>query len=101
MKMFTKSWEQLLYSLLLPRYNKVVVQVSCGVCTIVPKKNHLQPVQNSFLGEHTNTVQVQGSGDSGREHDAESRTPANKYTTKDECVKLYGVLKREKCADDV
>ena len=28
-------------------------------------------------------------------------TPANKYTTKDERVKLYGVLKREECTNDV
>ena len=80
---------------------QVGVQVSCSICAKVPKEDHLQPVQSRFAGDHTDAVQVQGSGDSGREHDARSRTPANKYTTKDERVKLYGVLKREKCADDV
>ena len=80
---------------------QVGVQVSCGVYAKVAKKDQLQPVQSRFAGDHTDAVQVQGSGDSGREHDARSRTPANKYTTKDERVKLYGVLKREKCADDV
>ena len=80
---------------------QVGVQVSCGVYAKVAKKDQLQPVQSRFAGDHTDAVQVQGSGDSGREQDAGSCTPANKYTTKDECVKFHGILEGEKCIDDV
>ena len=90
----------------LPRYNKVVqayctresamygkptkwsgayqvrVQLSCGVCAKVPKEDHLRPVQSRFAGDHTDAVQVQGSGERGREHDTGSRTPANQSTIK-------------------
>ena len=65
---------------------QVGVQLSCGVCAKVPKREHLQPVQSRFAGDHTDAVQVQGSGDSGREHDTGSRTPANQYTAKDERI---------------
>ena len=52
---------------------------------------------NAALGKrgtvwNTEAVQVQGSGDSGREHDAGSRTSANKYTTKDERIRVSGAL---------
>ena len=68
------------------------MQVSCGVYAKVAKKDQLQPVQSRFAGDHTEAVQVQGSGDSGREHDAGSRTSANKYTTKDERIRVSGAL---------
>ena len=71
---------------------QVGVQVSCGIYAKVPKEDHLQPVQSRFAGDHTEAVQVQGSGDSGREHDAGSRTSANKYTTKDERIRVSGAL---------
>ena len=71
---------------------QVGVQVSCGIYAKVPKEDHLQPVQNRFAGDHTEAVQVQRSGDSGREHDAGSRTSANKYTTKDERIRVSGAL---------
>ena len=65
---------------------QVGVQLSCGVCAKVPKRDHLQPVQSRFAGDHTDAVQVQGSGDSGREHDTGSRTSANQYTAKVERI---------------
>ena len=40
-------------------------------------------------------MQVQRSRNNRREYDAGSRTPVTKYTTKDECVKLHGVLEGE------
>lgn len=36
-----------------------------------------------------------------RKHDAGSCSSAIEYTTKDECVKLYGILKREACKFEV
>ena len=45
-------------------------------------------------------MQVQGTRDHRRAHDARSRASAIKYTTENECVKFHGILKREECVAD-
>lgn len=79
---------------------QVGVQVSCGVYAKVTKKDQLQPVQSRFAGDHTDAVQVQGSGDSGREQDAGSVHLLISIPSKMSVSSFMGYLK-EKCIDDV
>lgn len=77
------------------------MQVSHRVYPKIPAESDLQSISSRFAGYHQNAVQVQGSRDIGRKHDAGSCAPVVKYTTKDECVKLYGVLEREERVADL
>lgn len=79
---------------------QVGVQVSSGVYAKVAKKDQLQPVQSRFAGDHTDAVQVQGSGDSGREQDAGSVHLLISIPSKMSVSSFMGYLK-EKCTDDV
>ena len=52
-------------------------------------------------GIHKNTMQVQGSGDTGRAYDAGPCTPAGSDPAENKCIKFHGVPQGKECTDDV
>ena len=77
------------------------VQVSHRVYPEVQKKSDLQSATSRHTGHHPNAVQVQGSRDHRRTHDARSRASTVKYTTQNVRVKFHGILEGKKCAVDL
>ena len=77
------------------------VQVPHSVHSEIQKEGHIQSVSSRLARNNPNSVQVQGSRNTGRTYDAGPCAPTIKYTTKNECVKFYGIFKRKKCANDV
>ena len=73
------------------------VQVPHRVLSKVPEKNNLQRIPAGLEGNHPKIVRVQGSGNTGRAHDAGSRASTVKYTTGKECVKFHGMPERAPC----
>ena len=72
------------------------VQAPHRVLSKVPEKNNLQRIPAGLEGNHPKIVRVQGSGNTGRAHDAGSRASAVKYTTEKECVEFHGMPERRK-----
>ena len=70
------------------------VQVPHRVLSKVPEKNNLQRIPAGLEGNHPKIVRVQGSGNTGRAHDAGSYTPFAKHTPKNEHSEFYGISER-------
>ena len=70
------------------------VQVPHHVLSKVPE---MQKIPAGLEGNHPKIVRVQGSGNTGRAHDAGSRASTVKYTTGNECVKFHGMPERAPC----
>ena len=78
----------------------MVVQISHSHRTKVQTKSNIQTVPKGFAGDNTNTLQIQRRRNHRRTYDARPCTSAFKYTTKNKCVKFYGILEREISIDD-
>ena len=59
-------------------------------------EKYLQRIPAGLEGNHPKIVQVQGSGNTGRAHDAGSRISTVKYTAEKECGKFHGMPERRK-----
>ena len=76
------------------------VQVPHRVLSKIPEKISAKDT-GGLEGNHPNIVRVQGSGNTGRAHDAGSRESTVKYTTGNECVKFHGMPERKERLADV
>ena len=67
------------------------VQIPHRLHTEVQKEGDIWTVQRRPAGNNTDTLQVQGHRNSGRPHDAGSRTSTAKYTTKIQRILSDGI----------
>ena len=77
------------------------VQIPHSVHTEIQKENNLQSVQSELARNHKDAMQVQGSRNTRRSHDARPCTSAFEYSTKNKRVKFHGISQGKKRTNDV
>lgn len=77
------------------------VQIPYRLHAQVPKEGDIWTVQGRPAGDNPDALQIQGHRDSGRPHDAGSRTSAAEYPSEVQCIISDGISQREERAYDV
>ena len=81
--------------------HKMDVQVSHCIHTKVSPVNNLQTNQEGHTSDNKRLMQMERRKNNRRKHDAGSCAFVGVDTTKNECIKFFGVSEGKECDDDI